>query len=364
LQALSEARRLAPKGEAPVVALLVGDNVNNCAGFVSKCKPDKILVVNNAQFASYSTEGFAAALAEAVKKEDPKYVFAANTSLAKDLLPRVAARFDAPCATDAVEFTKDGGNLLVTRPMYSGKVRAIVEFNATVAFVTTRPNVFAVTEAENGQQAPIEDLAVTPGEVRAKVTDTHASEGAKIELSEARVIVSGGRGIKGPENWNILENLCEVLGAALGASRAVVDAGWIDHQHQVGQTGKTVSPQLYIACGISGAIQHLAGMSSSKVIVAINKDPEAPIFKHATYGIVGDVFERRCIRSGAALDRRVEEAQQLTAVNAVACILVGVYHRVCFPVGAHAMRLYCFWKGIEPLSISMLLARKYSSFFL
>lgn len=291
LEALSEARRLAPKGEAPVVALLIGDNVNACVAALSKCKPDKTLVVNNAEFANYSTEGYASVLAEAVKKEDPKYVFAANTSMGKDLMPRVAARVDAPCATDAVAFTKDGANLLVTRPMFSGKIRSVVEFNNPVAFVTTRPNVFPVQEAENGTQPPVEDFSPAVGPVRAKVTSTHASAGQKIELSEARVIVAGGRGIKGPENWTVLESLCDVLGAALGASRAVVDAGWIDHQHQVGQTGKTVSPQLYIACGISGAIQHLAGMNSSKVIVAINKDAEAPIFKHATYGIVGDVFE-------------------------------------------------------------------------
>ncbi len=291
LEALSEARRLAPKGEKPVVAVLVGDNVNAMAGVANKCKPDKILVVNGADFANYSTEGFAAALTDAIKKEDPKYVFAANTSLGKDLLPRVAARFDAPCATDVVEFQKDGDNLLAVRPMYSGKVRATVAFESPIAFATTRPNVFPVVESENGTQAAIEDLPVKPEKIRAKVSATHAAEGQKVELSEARVIVSGGRGIKGPENWGVLQELCDVLGAALGASRAVVDAGWIDHQHQVGQTGKVVSPQLYFACGISGAIQHLAGMNSSKVIVAINKDADAPIFKHATYGLVGDVLE-------------------------------------------------------------------------
>jgi electron transfer flavoprotein alpha subunit len=291
LEALSQARQLAPKGQKPVTAVLVGSDVDNLAGFVNKCKPDKILVVKGADFASYSTEGFADALTAAIKKEDPKYVFAANTSMGKDLIPRVAARLDSPCAADVVEFVADGDNLNVVRPMYSGKVRATIEFTSPLAFVTTRPNVFPVVESENGTQAAIEDLAVTPTNIRAKVTATHAAEGAKIELSEARVIVSGGRGIKGPENWPVLQELCDVLGAALGASRAVVDAGWIDHQHQVGQTGKTVSPQLYFACGISGAIQHLAGMNSSKVIVAINKDAEAPIFKHATYGLVGDVLE-------------------------------------------------------------------------
>jgi len=291
LEALSEARRQAPKDKERVVAVVIGQNVGPVAGAVAKVKPDSILVVDNAQFANYSTEGYAEALTAAIKKENPRFVFAANTAMSRDLMPRVAARMDAPCVTDVIELRNEGGQTLALRPMYSGKTRALVEFNSDLAFMTLRPNIFAVTEHENGTPPPIEEFAVSADKVRAKVTEVHAAEGQKIELSEASIIVSGGRGIKGPENWPVLQNLCDVLGAALGASRAVVDSGWIDHQHQVGQTGKTVSPQLYIACGISGAIQHLAGMNSSKVIVAINKDADAPIFKHATYGIVGDVLE-------------------------------------------------------------------------
>lgn len=290
LEALSEARRLVG-GKEPVTAVLVGENIKPLTAAANKCKPDKILVADNSQFAQYSTEAYAAALAAAVKQVDPKYVFAANTSMSRDLLPRVAARFDAACVTDVSELKSSGDKIMPVHPMYSGKTRGIYELKSPVSFITLRPNVFALTEAENGHHAEIIDLPVTVEKIRARVTATHAATEQKIELSEASIIVSGGRGIKGPENWGVLQNLCSVLGAALGASRAVVDAGWIDHQHQVGQTGKVVSPQLYIACGISGAIQHLAGMSSSKVIVAINKDPEAPIFKHATYGIVGDVFE-------------------------------------------------------------------------
>lgn len=291
LEALSEARRQAPKGQSEVVAVLIGHNIKTLTQQINKCKPDTILVADNADFDAYSTEGYANVLAEAVKKHSPRAVFASHTAMAKDLIPRVAARVDAPCASDVVEIKIADGSVSAVRPMYSGKVRATVESTAPTTFFTLRPNVFAITESENGTQAAIEDLATPAGTVRGKVTDVHAAAGGKIELSEASVIVSGGRGIKGPENWPVLQNLCDVLGAALGASRAVVDAGWIDHQHQVGQTGKTVSPQLYIACGISGAIQHLAGMNSSKVIVAINNNPDAPIFKHATYGIVGDVLE-------------------------------------------------------------------------
>jgi electron transfer flavoprotein alpha subunit len=226
-----------------------------------------------------------------VKKQDPRYVFAASTAMAKDLIPRVAARLDSSLASDVIELRKDGNSLQPIRPMYSSKAYGWFELRSPVSFVTLRPNVFPMAQADPGHSAEVEEIALPAMNIRAKVMETHASQGQKVELSEASIIVSGGRGIKGPENWPMLQNLCDVLGAALGASRAVVDAGWIDHQHQVGQTGKTVSPQLYIAVGISGAIQHLAGMNSSKIIVAINKDPDAPIFKHATYGLVGDVFE-------------------------------------------------------------------------
>jgi len=290
LEALCEARRQCDKMQEPVVALLVGENIRELAAGLSKYRPNKILVADNPAFSKYSTEGYAQALSEAIKREDPRYVFSANTSMAKDLIPRVAAHCDAPCASDAVEL-RDGGSLSAVRPMYSGKAYGVVEFQSPLAFLTLRPNVFSTSEPDAGHQAPVEELPVTPANVRAWVVETHAAAGQKRELSESGIIVSGGRGIKGPENWGMLQELCDVLGAALGASRAVVDAGWIDHQHQVGQTGKTVSPQLYIACGISGAIQHLAGMSTSKVIVAINNNPEAPIFKHATYGVVGDVFQ-------------------------------------------------------------------------
>jgi electron transfer flavoprotein alpha subunit len=179
----------------------------------------------------------------------------------------------------------------VTKPIYSAKAYGKFAFQNEIAFITLRPNVFELNESDSPKEPALELLNFAPLEVRAKVMATHAAAGQKKELSEASIIVSGGRGIKGPENWPVLQDLCDALGAALGASRAVVDAGWIDHQHQVGQTGKTVSPQLYIACGISGAIQHLAGMSSSKVIVAINKDPDAPIFKQANYAVIGDVLE-------------------------------------------------------------------------
>jgi electron transfer flavoprotein alpha subunit len=184
----------------------------------------------------------------------------------------------------------EDGRLVGSRPVYSGKARAEVDAGvASLQVATTRPNVFPA-EAQQGE-ARVEALELGDLALRAHVVRVDVPESKELDVAEADVIVSGGRGIKGPENWPLIRDLQEALGAALGASRAVVDAGWIDHQHQVGQTGKVVSPTLYVACGISGAIQHLAGMGTSKVIVALNKDPEAPIFKVATYGIVGDIFQ-------------------------------------------------------------------------
>jgi electron transfer flavoprotein alpha subunit len=291
LEALSEAVRQSKTVGGAVTAFVAGDTAETIASEIINYHPSKIFFAENADLANYSTEAYADALAEAIKKSDPKYVFAANTAMGKDLIARVSARFDAPCVTDAMELIASGSDLAVSKPIYSGKAFGKYSFNNPLAFITLRPNVFASEHSSNGVQTIVEAIAFTQSTPRAKVLNLQAAAGNKVELSEASIVVSGGRGIKGPENWPVLQELCDALGAALGASRAVVDAGWIDHQHQVGQTGKTVSPQLYIACGISGAIQHLAGMSSSKVIVAINKDAEAPIVKHANYSVIGDVLE-------------------------------------------------------------------------
>jgi electron transfer flavoprotein alpha subunit len=291
LEALSEAIRKAKLVGGDVSAAILGDGVQALTAEIVKYNPAKVYCTESAELKEYATESYADVLSEIIKKADPRFVFAANTALSRDLIPRVAARFDAPCISDAVDISVNDNSLEVTKPIYSAKASGKFAFNNPISFVTLRPNVFAAEPTSNGSQPVIENVAAPPLNVRAKVTETHAATGTKIELSEASIVVSGGRGIKGPENWGVLQNLCDVLGAALGASRAVVDAGWIDHQHQVGQTGNTVSPQLYIACGISGAMQHLAGMSSSKVIVAINKDADAPIFKLATYSVVGDVLE-------------------------------------------------------------------------
>ncbi|MFN7975922.1 MAG: electron transfer flavoprotein subunit alpha/FixB family protein, partial [Acidobacteriota bacterium] len=183
------------------------------------------------------------------------------------------------------------GKLQVVRPVYAGKAYATVAFNAPIAMATLRPNVFAADKPDGSRPCEVVAVAATLPAPRASVRELVSSGGGAVELTEAEIVVSGGRGLQGPENFALIEKLASVLGAAAGASRAIVDAGWIDHHHQVGQTGKTVSPNLYIAVGISGAIQHLAGMSSSKVIVAVNKDADAPIFKIASYGIVGDLFQ-------------------------------------------------------------------------
>ncbi|MDI9612652.1 MAG: electron transfer flavoprotein subunit alpha/FixB family protein [Acidobacteriota bacterium] len=290
LEALGAARRLADGLQEAVIALRIGteEPSENLAAYGA----DRVMTVRHDLLQAYSTDGYAAALAQAIRSIQPRFVLSSASAMGRDLLPRVAAKLGVGLAQDCIEIHADGGRLECVRPIYAGKAYARVRLPLSPGMATLRPNVFSLGDPDSGRSAEAIDFApeLTAGQFRAVVREVKASAGQKVELTEANIIVSGGRGMKGPENFPLIEQLAGVLGGAVGASRSAVDSGWIDQQHQVGQTGKTVSPTCYIACGISGAIQHLAGMSSSKYVVAINKDPEAPIFSVADYGIVGDLF--------------------------------------------------------------------------
>jgi electron transfer flavoprotein alpha subunit len=284
LEAVSEARRLAGPLGATVQSVLIGQGVAPLAAEVASYGADRVHVFDDA-------EAFARALAQVITQEKPAVVLIPYTAMGKDVAPRVAARVGAGLVSDVVKLDVKDGKLEARRPVYAGKALATVRWEGEPQMATLRPNVFALATPEAARKYETVTGAADVSTRRARVQSVQAAGAGKVELTEAQIIVSGGRGLKGPENFHLVEELATALGAAVGASRAVVDAGWVDHQMQVGQTGKTVSPTLYVAAGISGAIQHLAGMSSSKVIVAINKDADAPIFKIADYGIVGDVFE-------------------------------------------------------------------------
>jgi len=290
LEVVSEARRLASALGATVSTDLVGPASEALAGELAAYGADEVRVFDDAAFAGYATEAHARALAQAVADTKASVVLVPFTSMGKDLAPRVAAKAGAGLASDCVALEAKGGRLAARRPTYAGKAYATVEWAGEPQMATLRPNVFPLGTPDASRKPTVVKGSVD-ARARARVTAVKATAQGKVQLTEAQTIVSGGRGIKGPEHFHLVEELADAMGAAVGASRAVVDAGWVDHQMQVGQTGKTVSPTLYVACGISGAIQHLAGMSSSKYIVAVNKDPDAPIFKVANYGILGDVFE-------------------------------------------------------------------------
>jgi electron transfer flavoprotein alpha subunit len=238
----------------------------------------------------YVTEIYAAAMQQAITQMQPSVVLFGGTSNGRDLAPRLAARLNAGVASDVDRLEWKDGKLRARRPVYSGKAFATVDVISSPAMATTRPNAFPAEEVAAGSPEVVE--VAPPGIVaKAKLIETKTPEAGELSIAEADIIVSGGRGLKEAANFSLIRDLAHAIGGAVGASRATVDAGWIDHQHQVGQTGRVVSPNLYIAAGISGAIQHLAGMSSSKHIVAINKDPEAPIFRVADLGVVGDLFQ-------------------------------------------------------------------------
>jgi electron transfer flavoprotein alpha subunit len=249
------------------------------------------LVADDAQLASHSNVAFSRVISDVAAKEGVGYVFLSASQMGKDLAPRVAVRLNAGLAADCVALKVEGGDIIATRPIYAGKALIDVRVKTPVKVFTLRPNVFTAGAPQDTPAKP-EKVSVTldAKDFRTVVKEVKVATG-RPDVTEADIIVSGGRGLKGPENFHLIEALADVLGAGVGASRAVVDAGWRPHDEQVGQTGKTVSPTMYIACGISGAVQHLAGMSSSKYIVAINKDKDAPIFQIADYGIVGDALD-------------------------------------------------------------------------
>lgn len=289
LQTLSKAGLLAGDMGAEVYVLLIGAGASALEE-LKGYKIDKALVVDSAELASYKNASYAEAVAKAVKNLDPKLVLYSATAMGKDLAPLAAAKAGCCLVSDVVEVSFSDGSVLVKKPIYAGKCFANLKAKSFPVMLSLRPNVFAAEKAGAGE-FPVESLDISLSAQDPRSVEYIEPETVELDVAEANIIVAGGRGLKAPENLDKIRNMAKALGAAVGASRAIVDADWISHEHQVGQTGKTVSPNLYIAVGISGAIQHLAGMSSSKYIVAINKDADAPIFKAADFGIVGDLFD-------------------------------------------------------------------------
>ena len=290
---LSEGKKMAEYMGEELSAVLLGQGVEGLTSQLAEYGADKVIVVEDAKLANYTTDAYSNAMTGLINAHKPSVILFANSSLGLDLAPVLAQKVNTGLAADVTEIVYEG-KLQFKRPVYAGKVFTTIEFdeNARPMIATIRPKALDVVDAQAGRTCPvIKEQVADFGDIRQMVKDVIRKASGRVELTEADYIVSGGRGMKSAEGFKILEPLADVLGAAIGASRAAVDEHWIDTQFQVGQTGKVVAPQLYIACGLSGAIQHIAGMSSSKCIIAINRDPEAEIFKVADYGIVADVFE-------------------------------------------------------------------------
>lgn len=292
-ETVSTAAALKAKIGGQVTVVVIGQGISAAAAGLAAYGADKIVAFDHDHLRLYSTEGYGRALVQAVRAIDPAVILASATTMGRDLAGWVAAALGCAIAQECTAIDVEGGQLKAVRPVYAGKALAKTSFTTSPAFITIRPNVFPGVVQSEGKKGDVTAMGLdfSLDTIRAIVKDIVAPQNQALDVTEAAIVVAGGRGVGGPDGFKPLEELAKVLGAAVGASRAVVDAGWRDHGSQVGQTGKTVSPTLYIACGISGAIQHIAGMRTSKVIVAVNKDKEAPIFKISNYGIVGDLFE-------------------------------------------------------------------------
>jgi electron transfer flavoprotein alpha subunit len=288
-EAVAAAKTVSEGGE--VVGVLIGESVSVLGQSLLEYGADRCVVVEDAKLKQYSSDGFSQALLAVIDKEKPEGLVLGHTALGKDLSPKIAAKLSSGLISDVTAIEVTGGNVVFTRPIYSGKAFEKKIVTDGLIFATIRPNNIAPLEKDESRTGAVSALAAEIKDLRAIIKEVvrKASEG--VDLSEAKIVVSGGRGVKSAEGFEPLKELAQVLGGAVGASRGACDAEYCDYSMQIGQTGKVVTPDLYIACGISGAIQHLAGMSNSKVIVAINKDPEANIFNVADYGIVGDLFE-------------------------------------------------------------------------
>ncbi|MBE4908201.1 electron transfer flavoprotein subunit alpha/FixB family protein [Bacillus luteolus] len=288
-ETISAGKTVAEGGE--VVAVLLGDGVSSLATELFHYGADKVVTVEDEKLKTYTPDGYAQALLAVIDAESPEGLVIGHTALGKDLAPKIAGKLNSGLISDATDVEATGGNLVFTRPIYSGKAFEKKIITDGLIFATIRPNNIAPLAKDESRTGEVSSLSVDIKDLRTIVKEVvrKASEG--VDLSEAKVVIAGGRGVKSEDGFEPLKELANVLGGAIGASRGACDAEYCDYSLQIGQTGKVVTPDLYIACGISGAIQHLAGMSNSKVIVAINKDPEANIFKVADYGIVGDLFE-------------------------------------------------------------------------
>jgi len=292
-EGMGVARTIANDLGGQLAAVVVGEHVAGLAELAIHYGADRVFVADDPTLSSFRLEPYAAVLVKLAQDEQPAVFIMGASSAGLELAPYVAARLGVGLAPDCTELVVQGGNLAATRPALVGNVTARIVFGAArPQLITLRRRVFPLPEPDAGRSGEIVAVGAVLAEadIATKIEGQESST-SEVNLTDARIIVSGGRGVGGPDGFAPIQALADVLGGAMGASRAAVDAGWIPYAHQVGQTGKTVQPDLYIACGISGAIQHLAGMKTAKVIVAINKDPEAPILKYAHYGIVGDLAE-------------------------------------------------------------------------
>ncbi len=288
-EAITAAKTMAEGGE--VVGVLLGEQVKDLANSLIHYGADRVVIVEDEKLAQYTSDAYSQAFMAVVEAENPDGIVFGHTALGKDLSPKIASKLNSGLVSDVTAIGNEDGNIVFTRPIYSGKAFEKKIVTDGLLFATVRPNNITPLEKDENRSGEVSSISVDIKDLRSIIKEVVRKTSEGVDLTEAKVIVAGGRGVKSAEGFKPLQELADVLGGAVGASRGACDAEYCDYSLQIGQTGKVVTPDLYIACGISGAIQHLAGMSNSKVIVAINKDPEANIFKVADYGIVGDLFE-------------------------------------------------------------------------